>query len=146
MALADAVAQPRRRGGHWGVGGGVHAVEPMVDIWGRLRRRDGWMWLSDDPTDRAIAVGLCNGCEVIKACDDLARAMPARFGVSAGHDHTARAKKPVCREQDHDHSCRADCGVPRRSCDHAGPAIHPNTSPPNIPPTCPHVNDHENGE
>lgn len=58
------------------------------------------MWLSDDPTDRAIAVGLCNGCEVIKACDDLARAMPARFGVSAGHDHTARARKPVCSEQD----------------------------------------------
>ena len=96
MALADAVAQRLDAGEDIGASVAVCIdVEPMVDIWGRLRRRDGWMWLSDDPTDRAIAVGLCNGCEVIKACDDLARAMPARFGVSAGHDHTARAKKPV---------------------------------------------------
>ena len=39
-------------GRRWGV---FIDGEPMVDIWGRLRRRDGWTWLSDDPTDRAIA-------------------------------------------------------------------------------------------
>jgi Transcription factor WhiB len=50
-------------------------------------------WLSEDQVDRDIASTLCIGCEVTKACDDLARAIPATAGVWAGVDRTRTPKK-----------------------------------------------------
>jgi len=57
----------------------------------RCQEHDGHLWLSDDQVDRAIAVTLCYRCEVARPCDDLARAIPASFGVWSGVYHTPYA-------------------------------------------------------
>jgi hypothetical protein len=48
----------------------------------------GWMWLSDDVEDRALAIKLCRGCPVFDLCGEAASLQRERFGVWAGRDRT----------------------------------------------------------
>ena len=45
-----------------------------------------WLWLSDDPADRAEAALLCRGCPVFDPCDEVGQHQ--RFGTWAGIDRT----------------------------------------------------------
>ena len=63
---------------------------------GRRPRCGEWaevnLWLSEDPAERAQAVGRCAGCPVLLECDTAAVELRVTFGVWAGRD---RAGKPA---------------------------------------------------
>jgi hypothetical protein len=52
-------------------------------------------WLSDFPTERALAVRACHGCPVLQPCLEAAQLNDERFGVWGGVDRSrpARAKR-----------------------------------------------------
>jgi hypothetical protein len=51
-----------------------------------------WMWLDEDPHNRAHAAAMCSGCPVFDPCDEVGQHQ--RFGTWAGVDRTrARGKK-----------------------------------------------------
>jgi hypothetical protein len=53
----------------------------------------GWLWLSETPSERAVAVVLCGGCPVKAPCRAAAEANQERFGVFGGKDYTRRPGK-----------------------------------------------------
>ena len=56
----------------------------------------GWdadLFLSEDHTERAAAVPLCAGCEVLTLCGQYATEIKAGFGVWAGVDRTPTSRK-----------------------------------------------------
>ena len=55
--------------------------------------REPGLWVSDDPTDRDIAVVRCTGCVVIAECAAAAKEIHAHFGVWAAHDRTTQPRK-----------------------------------------------------
>jgi hypothetical protein len=47
-----------------------------------------WLWLSEDPADRAEAARRCVGCVVFEPCGTAAEARQERFGTWSGRDRT----------------------------------------------------------
>jgi Transcription factor WhiB len=51
-------------------------------------------WLSDAPTERALAVRACRGCPVLQPCLDSARLNDERHGVWGGRDFSRKPGRP----------------------------------------------------
>ena len=51
----------------------------------------GYLWLSEQVSERAVAATLCGGCPVELECWDAARARNERFGTWAGIDRIPRS-------------------------------------------------------
>jgi Transcription factor WhiB len=47
-----------------------------------------WLWLSEDPADRAEAALRCRGCPVFEPCGTAAEARQEKFGTWGGRDRT----------------------------------------------------------
>ena len=55
--------------------------------------RDAALWLSEDHTERAAAIPLCAGCELLTYCHEYATEIKVTFGVWAGTDRTPTTRK-----------------------------------------------------
>jgi Transcription factor WhiB len=55
--------------------------------------REPDLWVSDDATDRDIAVHRCAGCRVITECAAAAKEIHPAFGVWAAHDRTKQTRR-----------------------------------------------------
>ena len=56
----------------------------------------GWdadLFLSEDHTERAAAVPLCAGCDLLTCCHEYATELKVSFGVWAGTDWTPTTRK-----------------------------------------------------
>ena len=56
----------------------------------------GWdadLFLSEDHTERAEAIPLCTGCDLLDLCAQYAAELKASFGVWAGLDRTPTSRK-----------------------------------------------------
>jgi hypothetical protein len=53
----------------------------------------GWLWISEDPEDRAQAIKICAGCPIIKVCGDVASRRREPWGVWGGRDRSRNTGK-----------------------------------------------------